>query len=89
MNKKIVKKYTFSNEERERLQNIQIGMINAQATLEGLQVFKQVFLENVYKRCGISGEDKKGWNSSITYNLSENVITYTQEEVNKDMVVKK
>lgn len=87
--KPIVKKYTFAKDEVEKLKNIQVGIVAAEASRDGLHIYKNVLLESVYKRCGISGDAKKGFSKSITYNLSENVITYTETPINKDLVVKK
>ena len=79
--KNIVKRFSFTTEDRDKLQNIQIGMINAQATLEGLNIYKNVILQTTYKRLNIDGEPKKGYNKSIQYNLTENLITYTEEPI--------
>ena len=87
--KPIVKKYTFAKDEKQKLENIQIGIIASEASRDGLVIYKNVLLESVYKRCGISGDTKKGFEKNITYNLSENVITYTEAPVNKDLLVKK
>ena len=86
--KDIVKKYTFTKEEREKLQNIEIGMINAEATMTGLHMFKNVFLGGVYKRLGIEGEAKKGYSKSIQYNLSANQIVHTQSPIKKGLAKK-
>jgi len=85
----LVKHYSFSKEEKEKLENIQIGIINAQATMEGLQIYKNVLLESVYKRCGIAGDPRKGFNKSIQYNLGENVIIYTEEPIEATEIKKK
>jgi hypothetical protein len=87
--KDIVKRYSFSNEERDQLQNIQIGIINAQATNDGLHFFKNALLGSVYKRLGIDKEPQKGYSKSIAYNLSENVITYTQSPIVEKPIAKK
>jgi len=87
--KDIIKKFTFSKEEQSKLQNIQIGMINSEATLDGLNIYKNVFLQGVYKRLGIEGEAKKGYSKSIQYNLSRGEIIYTQSPVIKKKVAKK
>ena len=80
-NKKIVKKYTFSQEERDQLRNIQVGIVCANATMTGLQVYKNAFLGQVYKRLGIDGDPQKGNSKSIQYNLSLNEIVYTEEPI--------
>ena len=77
----IIKKFTFSKEEKEKLENIQIGLINAEATLDGLHIYKEVFLEGVYKRLGINKEIK-GYKSHIQYNLGTGEITYTETKTN-------
>lgn len=85
----LVKKFTFSKEEHNKLQNIQIGMINAEATLDGLNIYKNVLLQGVYKRCGIDGEPRIGYSKSIQYNLSQNEIVYTELPIKKEMLAKK
>lgn len=87
--KDITKKFTFDKEELEKLKNIKIGMINASATMDGLQIYQNVLLEGVYRRLGINGEAKKGYKKSIQYNLSENIITLTETETKDKEVVKK
>lgn len=86
--KDIVKKFTFAKDERDKLQNIQIGIINANATMDGLNIYKNIILSSVYKRLGIEGEPRKGYSKSITYNLSENVITYTESPIEEKAVKK-
>lgn len=85
---KITKKFTFANDERDRLRDIQIGLSASQAQMDGMHIWKNIILEGVYKRLGIDGEAKKGYSKSITYNLSANEIIYTQEEMKKDMLAK-
>lgn len=80
--KNTTKKYTFSAQERDKLQNIQIGIINAEATLDGLNIYKNILLQGVYKRLNLDPEKNK-----ITYNLSQNEIT--TEEIAKDLLAKK
>jgi hypothetical protein len=82
-NKNIVKRFSFSDEERRKLENIQIGIINAEATSDGLHIYKNALLAGVYKRCGIDGEPKKGYSKSIRYNLRENLIEYTEAFIEK------
>ena len=85
MKKDIVKRYSFSTEEKRMLENIQIGIINAQATGDGLHIYKNGVLASVYKRLGIDGDPQKGYDKTIQYNLRDNVITYTQAPlVNKN-----
>jgi len=76
--KPIVKRYLFSTEEHDKLQNIHIGIAASNAQLDGMQIFKNVILGGVYKRLGIDTEPNKEWSKSISYNLSDNTITYTQ-----------
>ena len=92
MQKDIVKIYTFSKEEHDTLQNIHIGITASNAQLDGMQIYKNVILSNVYKRLGIDTEPVKEWSKSISYNLSENTITYTRtpkKEESKEEVAKK
>lgn len=83
--KDIVKTFTFSQQERERLQNIEIGLINAEATLTGLSIYKNGFLQNVYKRVGIDKDPQKGYTKDIRYSLTPNMITYTETPVKKNV----
>ena len=78
MDKDIVKRYSFSDEERNKLQDLEIGIVSARAALDGMQIYKNAILSSVYKRLGIDGEENKEWTKRIQYNLSENVITYTR-----------
>lgn len=89
ISKDIVKRFSFSKEEREKLQNIQIGIINANATMDGLQIYKNVLLGSVYKRLNIDGDPQKGYSKSIQYNLAENLIVYTQSPIKEEKNVKK
>ena len=77
--KAITKKYNFTSEESNKLQNVEIGLASAMATVDGLMM---------YKRCGLDKE-KQGITKKITYNLSKNEIIYTEEPVNKAMLAKK
>ena len=86
--KKIEKKFTFSEQERNKLRDVQAGIVIGEAQLDGLHIYKNVFLEGVYRRLGINGDPKKGNSKSITYNLSKNEILYTEEPI-KDLTVKK
>ena len=74
----IVKKYQFSKEEHDKLQNIHIGMVAASAQLDGMQIFKNVILNEVYKRVGIDTKPSEEWDKSINYSLAENTITFTK-----------
>lgn len=80
--------FSFTEQARTQLQNIQIGIINAQASMDGLQIYKNVILEQEYKRLGIDGEPKLGFNKSIRYNLAENKILHTSEPIPKDLTKK-
>jgi hypothetical protein len=80
----IKKFYTFSQEELTKLQNIEIGTINAEATLDGLNIYRNAILGSVYKRLGIDGEPKEGFSKGIRYNLKANKIEYTQTPNNTD-----
>lgn len=90
MNKDIVKKFSFTEQERSQLQNIQIGIVNAQATNDGLNIYKNMVLGGVYKRLGIEGDPLKGHSKTIQYNLGKNEIVYTQSPIKeKNAIVKK
>lgn len=92
MDKDIVKRYSFSDEERTKLQDLEIGIVSARASLDGMQIYKNAILSSVYKRLGIDGEENKEWTKHIQYNLAENVITYTRSpkrEEPKEEVAKK
>ena len=78
MQKDIIKTYTFSKEEHDKLQNIHIGITASNAQLDGMQIFKNVILSQVYKRVGIDTEPSTEWSKSIKYNLSDNTIIYTR-----------
>ena len=87
--KDLVKTFYFTQQEKDKLQDIQIGLINADATLTGLHMFKNMFLGNIYKRLGIAGEPKTGFSKSISYNLTEGKIIYTESPIKKEENVKK
>lgn len=86
--KDITKKYTFSKDERDKLRDIQAGMVISNAQINGLQIYKNVILEAVYKKLGIDGEPRKGYSKSITYSLAENEIVYTESLIKEDKNVK-
>lgn len=85
---KITKKYTFSSDEVNQLKDIQVGLVSANATVNGLNIYKNVLLDKVFKRCEIDGDPKKGNTKSITYNLSKNEILYTEEPIKKNGLAK-
>lgn len=87
--KKITKKFTFSTEELNKLKDVQVGIVAAQASLDGLHIYKNVMLDSTFKRLGIAGDPKKGNTKSINYNLAKNEIIYEEEPIKKDMLVKK
>lgn len=87
--KKITKKFTFTTEERNKLEDIQVGIVAAQASVDGLHIYKNVLLDAAFKRLGIDGDPKKGNSKSINYNLAKNEILYEEEPIKKDMLVKK
>lgn len=87
--KKITKKFTFSTEELNKLKDVQVGIVAAQASLDGLHIYKNVMLDSTFKRLGIDGDPKKGNTKSINYNLAKNEIIYEEEPIKKDMLVKK
>jgi len=73
----ITKKYTFSTDERDTLQNVELGLISFEQAVMGMQMNKRMILERAYRRCAIG--EKDGFTRSITYNLgtSEIIVTYT------------
>ena len=87
--KPIIKKFTFSKEELGKLRDIQAGLVISEAQMDGLQIYKNVLLESVYKRCGIDGEPRKGYSKSIQYNLAENQIIYTESPIKEEPLAKK
>lgn len=86
--KDLVKKFNFTKQERDKLQDIQIGLIAADASITGLHMFKNVFLGDIYKRLGIDGEPRTGFSKSISYNLAEGTVTYTESPIKKEKDVK-
>jgi hypothetical protein len=82
-NKNIVKRFSFSDEEKRKLDKIHAGIEIAEATSDGLHIYKNALLAGVYKRCGIDGEPRKGYSKSIRYNLRENLIEYTEAFIEK------
>jgi len=86
--KPIIKKFTFSVEERNRLRDLEIGIIASNAQLDGMQIYKNALLGGVYKRLGIDGEAKKGFSKSITYNIGVNEITLTETPVKEELAKK-
>ena len=80
-NKDIVKKFSFSKEEKTMLENLEIGITASKAQLDGMFVYKNAILSSVYKRLGIDGEAQKGYSKSIQYNLFNNEIVYTQSPI--------
>jgi hypothetical protein len=84
--KDIVKKFNFSKEELNMLQDLEIGITASRAQLDGMQVYKNGALSVAYKRLGIDDEAKKGYTKSIRYNLHTNEIVYTESPINEDMV---
>ncbi len=88
----IVKKYSFSKEEHDKLQSLHIGITASNAALDGMQIYKNVILGGAYKRLGIDTEPSKEWTKSISYNLANDEITYTRtpkREEPKEKVAKK
>lgn len=83
--KDIVRKYTFTKEERDALSDLQIGMIAAKAQLDGMNMYKNVALMGVYKRLGIDGEPRKGYQKFIDYNLGANEIIYTEHPIPEEV----
>lgn len=86
--KDIVHKYTFAKDERDKLRDIQAGITISEAQLDGLHIYRNVILTNVYKRLGIDGEPKTGYSKGIRYNLAENEIIHTETPIEKTKNVK-
>ena len=79
----VIKKYTFSKEENEFLQKIEMGLIAFEQAVMGMQLNKNIILGRAYNRCGIG--EKDGFTKSITYNLSSNEITVTYTPKNDEV----
>jgi len=88
MRGEIMKRFSFTKEDREKLQNIEIGIINAGATMDGLFFYKNALLNNAYKRLDIV-KDVKDFTKTIRYNLAENIIEYTLTPIKKEKKVAK
>lgn len=89
MKKNIIKKFTFSTEEREKLKDLDAGIIISRAQIDGMQIYKNAILSATYKRLGIDKDAPKGFTKNIQYNLGENRIEYSETPINKDLLVKK
>jgi len=74
----IVKKFTFSSEERDKLRDLEAGITISSVQIDGMQIYRNGILDMVYKRLGIDGEPKKGFTKNIKYNLGVNEIIYTE-----------
>lgn len=83
MNKSITHKYTFSKEERNKLLDVQAGLVISNAQINGLQIYKSVILEEVYKRLKLNAEPKEGFTKTIEYNLGDNEIIHTETPIKK------
>lgn len=81
--KEVTKEFTFNVNEREMLQNVEVGMITAQATVDGLGFYKNALLASIYKRLGISEKPTEGYERSIKYTLSPNLITLIERSIEK------
>jgi len=88
MKKDLVKTFYFTKQEKEKLQDIQLGIVNADATMTGLHMFKNMFLGDIYKRLGIDGEPRTGYSKSISYNLSKGEVTYTESPIKEESAKK-
>lgn len=71
-----MKKYTFSKEELERLQDIEVGTISFTQAVQGMILNKQITLRAVYERLGIE-LNPKDVDRKIEYNLKDNWLTVT------------
>ena len=74
----IVKKYSLSEQERNILQEIDVGLMTFRQAVNGMMTNKEMILRSVYKRVGIEGE-REGYTKNISYNAGrgEIVVTYT------------
>ena len=86
--KVILKKYTFSTEERDKLRQLEAGITVSRAQVDGMQIYKDAVLSSVYKRLGIDGDPKKGFTKNIRYNLGSNEIEYTETEKKEELAKK-
>lgn len=84
MKKDIIKKFNFNKQEREQLQDIQIGITSHNAAITGMQIYKGAILEECYKRLGIDGDATKGYSKTIQYNLHEGVVTLTESPIKEE-----
>lgn len=80
----IVREYTFSTEELEKLKDIHVGIVASKAALDGMEIYKNAILMRVYERLGIDPGPNKEYSKRITYNLTENVITYTRTPIKEE-----
>lgn len=87
--KDIVRKFTFTKEELERLQNAKAGIIVTSQQLDGLHIFQNAFLSQVYQRLGIDGDPQKGYSKTIQFNLQKNEIVYTESPLPPEKKEKK
>ena len=85
MKKEIIKTFYFTKEERERLQDIQIGITSHNASLTGMQIYKGAMIEDAYKRLGIDKEAPKGFSKKVQYSLHDGKVTYTESPVKEEI----
>ncbi len=83
----IIKKFTFSTEEKNILEEIDIGIMSFRQAVNGMMTNKEIVLRSIYKRVGIE-KDWEGYTKNISYNLGrgELVVTYIPipKEKNKE-----
>jgi len=73
----IIKEYTFSTEERDTLEKLEIGLISFEQAVMGMQLNKNMFLQTAYRRCGIEDKPREGFDRTVRYNLRTAKITVT------------
>ena len=82
----IVKRYSFSTDERESLAKLEMGLISFEQAIMGMQLNKNIILQRAYRRCGIDSKGREGYDQRVGYNLETNEITVTltpKDEVEK------
>ena len=82
--KEIVKKFSFTTQELNKLHDLQAGIVISQAQLDGMQIYKNVLMDQIYQRLGIQGNPPEGYSKSIQYNLAQNEIVYKETPIPKD-----
>ncbi len=82
--KEIIKKFSFTTQELNKLHDLQAGIVISQAQLDGMQIYKNVVMDQVHQRLGIQGNPPQGFSKSISYNLAQNEIIYRETPIPKE-----